>query len=60
MSRILLYYRQRNEYKVYLRLLEVVPHLEERIMDGLDEEYKILANLVGLLDLELLVLIVCH
>ncbi len=45
---------------MYLRLLEVVPHLEERIMDGLDEEYKILANLVGLLDLELLVLIVCH
>ncbi|KAF8342369.1 hypothetical protein F5887DRAFT_1215964 [Amanita rubescens] len=38
--------QQRNEYKVYLRLLEVVPRLEERIMDGSDEEYKIMANLI--------------
>jgi hypothetical protein len=55
----LLYYRQRNEYKVYLRLLEVVPRLEERIMGGSDEEYKILANLVRLLGQELVILIVC-
>ncbi len=57
---VLLYYRQRNEYKVYLRLLGVVPRLEERIMDGSDEEYKILANLVCSLDQELLILIVCR
>jgi len=29
-------------------------------MDGSDEEYKIMANLVRLLDQELLILIVCH
>jgi hypothetical protein len=39
-----------------MRLLEVVPHLEERIMDGSEEEYKISANLVCLLDQELVIL----
>ena len=39
--------RQRQEYKVFQQLLKMVPQLTERLMESLEEEYMITADLVG-------------
>lgn len=40
-------YRERREHKVYIRLMQMVPGLEERLMNGSDEDVLHVAELVG-------------
>jgi hypothetical protein len=40
-------FRQRREHRVFQALLQMVPGLKERLLDGSDNDVKAIAELVG-------------
>lgn len=41
------FFREQREHTIFRALLNMVPNLEERIMNGSQEEVKLVADLVG-------------
>jgi hypothetical protein len=54
---ILLYCRDRKEHRVFQKLLHMVPHLPERLMEVFNEECMVIAELVRLFSLNLYILL---